>query len=198
MAEAATNVLEESRDEASAQFDSTEVFLGRIGPLEVIVACARSQLELGGAVIMAHRMFNNYPKLQAIFIMSSLAECPLDTHLGDLLINIVSNVDAKSDELPALPIAERAIDVLRKEVGDCGSWIPSNIPEGELDESKTNQSLSDTSHSMCLHYLQNLESIKCVETSDTVNSRKLNSRINMCTQYMDLNHSEYKCRSKEY
>jgi hypothetical protein len=149
------------------QLENEKSYFGRIKNRHVLVVCPHLHSGIGGVSAMAHTMSDVFPQLQAIFIMSNLNDRPGDSKSGDLFIGPVLSDNIESNSPASESGLHRAINVLRKEVGNQTFWISlNNIYEmvnmytyrSNSNVISNNQQM-DTLHENRLHYLQDFSKI---------------------------------------
>lgn len=160
--EAATAILGVARESTSAQLAnvSVETHLGRIGLAKVIVVSpSMGSVPAGSACAQVQSIVAHIHRVQALVITGCVAIQSPGVRPGDLLISTSLNGASDIDT----QIVQRAIDVLRGEVGEDGYWLHSNVQHGNSTAGAQDSS-SALVRAPCgphprLHYLQDLKAM---------------------------------------
>lgn len=174
-------MLEGTREDASSvPLGDANTCLGRIGSAGVFVTCPQPQSCLGDALAAGRSMAERFFHIQAIVVTGFATRESLagDASPGDLVISPATAGATDSGARTAANVVQRAIDLLRGEVGEDAYWLSSNPLQGTSSagvpgsDGPTDDRGSETPSYTRLHYCRDFKGMKDIGGSDVADSRK--------------------------
>ncbi|KAI9783531.1 MAG: hypothetical protein M1839_003701 [Geoglossum umbratile] len=125
-------MLDQKYEDLLVKAGDTNVYRhGRIGSVDVVITCPPEPPRAAGATHIVQDMAASFIGIKAIVVTGFGSGVPgSGTRLGDLAISpavIRNDRDAELNLTPTPNIAQRAVNVLEREVGADGSWLSSNL-----------------------------------------------------------------------
>lgn len=127
---AAKAMLDVKHTDSSVKHDNPDVYLGRIGPVNVAISHIPSSLHSADIAVAVQSMMAIPTNIKSILVTGAISELnDSDISPGDLIINALTDRDEDhSESLPTERSLSQQAAILQREVGHDGRWLSSNFP----------------------------------------------------------------------